>query len=57
MTKLLRFDITFDIPGDTVERVAKDDPGYLRWILSNMEDISEEDRDIIEAALTFRNRR
>lgn len=39
-----------------VEDVAVEDPGYLRWILENVEDIFHEDRDVIETALQFRKR-
>lgn len=40
-----------------VEDVAREDPSYLRWILENVEDINHEDRDVIEAALQFGNRK
>lgn len=41
----------------SVEDVAREDPSYLRWILENVEDIDHEDRDIIEVALQYGNRR
>lgn len=37
--------------------VAREDPFYLRWILETVEDINHEDRDVIEAALQFGNRK
>lgn len=43
--------------GYHVEDVARDDPGYLHWILENVEDIYHEDRDVIETAIQFRKRR
>lgn len=43
--------------GEHVEDVAREDPGYLRWILESVEDIHYEDRDVIETALKFRNRK
>lgn len=45
------------LQGDFVENVAKNDPSYLHWILENVEDIFHEDRDVIETALQFRNRK
>lgn len=37
--------------GDSVESIAKCDPGYLRWVISNAEDISEEDLQVIHSCL------
>jgi len=39
-----------------VEDIARDDPGYLRWILDNVEDISDEDRIVIETTLQYSRR-
>lgn len=39
-----------------IEDVASDDPGYLRWIVNSVEDISEEDRAIISGYLHYSNR-
>lgn len=38
----------------SVEDVAQEDPRYLRWIVNEVEDISEEDRDVIAAHLALR---
>lgn len=43
--------------GDDVESVAADDPGYLRWILDTVDDISDGDREVIETALRFGSKR
>lgn len=40
--------------GESIERVRRDDPGYLRWIVETVEDICEGDREIIQAALRRR---
>lgn len=43
--------------GETVEKVSRDDSGYLRWVVETIEDIVEEDRDVIETMLQRRRRR
>lgn len=45
---------TAGLEGESIERVRREDPGYLRWIVECVEDICEEDRDIIAAALRRR---
>lgn len=42
--------------GSLIEDLASDDPGYLRWIVDNVEDISHEDREIIATHLARRGR-
>lgn len=41
----------------SVEDIAREDPSYLRWIVENVEDISEEDREIIFQHIRFRRAR
>lgn len=33
--------------GEYVDDVAEEDPGYLRWIVEEVEDVSEEDWDVL----------
>lgn len=40
--------------GKSLEDVRDDDPGYLRWIIDTVEDISDEDQEIIETILRLR---
>lgn len=42
--------------GENVEDLAKSAPGYLRWVLEEVENIADEDRDIIQGALDFAGR-
>jgi len=42
--------------GKSLEDVRDDDPGYLRWIVQEVEDISEDDREIIETIVRLRYR-
>jgi hypothetical protein len=42
--------------GQSVEDVARDDPSYLRWVVAEVEDVSDGDRAVIEAALRYRGR-
>lgn len=39
--------------GEEVEAVAKDDPGYLRWVMEQ-DDCDDGDREVMRAALRFR---
>jgi hypothetical protein len=39
--------------GEPLSRVRRDDPGYLHWIIETVEDITDEDRAIIETALAM----
>lgn len=43
--------------GETVERVCREDPGYLRWILETVENILDEDRMVIQAMMDRGRRR
>ena len=42
--------------GEIVERVCLDDPGYINWIIDNVEDIVEEDLDMIKTQLAHSRR-
>jgi hypothetical protein len=42
--------------GESIDKVAGDDPGYLRWIVNNVESIMEEDREAISQTLTCADR-
>lgn len=42
--------------GEDIENVAQDDPSYLEWCLREMEDLSEEDREVIRTSLIFAKR-
>lgn len=39
---------------EEVNDVAQEDSPYLHWILDNVDDIDEEDREVIKSALKFR---
>lgn len=39
-----------------LEDVAAEDPGYLRWVLQNVEDLENDDRAVIEAAAGYSRR-
>jgi hypothetical protein len=43
--------------GELAEDIAETDPGYIRWIVDNVEDILEIDRDILSQYLTYAQRR
>jgi hypothetical protein len=38
------------------EDVVQDDPSYVRWIVNDVEDICEEDREVLSQLLTYRGR-
>lgn len=38
------------------EDIAKDDPSYVRWIVQDVEDISEEDREVLSQLLRHKGR-
>lgn len=38
---------------EDINDIAADDPGYLRWMLNSVDDLSEDDREVIRAALLF----
>lgn len=38
------------------EDIAKDDPSYVKWIVNDVEDICEGDREILSQFLTYRKR-
>jgi hypothetical protein len=38
------------------EDIAKDDPSYVKWIVSDVEDICEEDREVLSQLLVYRRR-
>lgn len=42
--------------GSDVNDIAADDPNYLHWMLDNVDDLSEDDREVIRAALMFAKR-
>lgn len=42
--------------GEDIESIAREDPQYLEWIVREVEDISDEDREVIQTALRFRKR-
>lgn len=42
--------------GELAEDVAKEDPGYIKWILQSVDDISEEDSTTLDALLRYRGR-
>jgi hypothetical protein len=42
--------------GELAERVAREDPRYLSWVLEDVEDLGENEREILEA-LKERTRR
>lgn len=37
--------------GESLEDIRETDPGYLRWIVEAVNDISDDDREIIETSL------
>lgn len=39
--------------GELIEDVASDDPSYLRWVVSEVEDISDEDRSLLAVHLKY----
>lgn len=42
--------------GEDINAIADDDPSYLRWMLDNVEQLTDDDREVIRAALRFANR-
>lgn len=42
--------------GEDINDIAIDDPGYLHWMLNNVDDLTEEDREIIRVALIYAKR-
>lgn len=42
--------------GDSAEDVAQDDPGYIRWILEEVVDISDEDHSVLTSLIDNRGR-
>lgn len=42
--------------GKLAEYVAQTDYAYVRWVVDNIEDISEEDREILASLLSFRRK-
>lgn len=42
--------------GELLEEVADIAPHYLLWIMEEVDDISDEDREVIEAQLAYRKR-
>lgn len=42
--------------GEDINAIAADDPSYLRWMLDNVEQLTDDDREVIRAALRFANR-
>lgn len=43
--------------GTNVEEVAQDDPGYLSWLVNDVEDCDDSDREVVEMAIRWRSRR
>jgi hypothetical protein len=39
--------------GELIEKVAADDPSYIRWIVGEVEDISDEDRNLLAVQLRY----
>lgn len=42
--------------GEDVNDIAKEDPEYLKWMLTSVDQLSDEDIEIINAALRFNRR-
>lgn len=42
--------------GSDINDIAADDPSYLHWMLNNVDDLSEDDREVIRVALQFAKR-
>lgn len=42
--------------GKDINDIATEDPGYLLWMLRNVEDLTEDDREVIRVALQFAKR-
>lgn len=38
------------------EDIVQDDPSYIRWVVNDVEDICEEDREVLSKLLNYRNR-
>lgn len=37
--------------GEMIERVVRDDPDYIRWIVESVEDIEDDEREILTTLL------
>lgn len=42
--------------GELAEDVAREDPSYIRWIVNDVEDISDDDREVLSQYLTYASR-
>lgn len=42
--------------GELVESVISEDPSYIRWIVNEVEDITEDDRDFLAQQLKYGRR-
>lgn len=42
--------------GEDINDIAADDPGYLTWMLNEVDSLTEDDREVIRAALQFAKR-
>lgn len=43
--------------GESAEDIADTDSSYIRWIVDNVEDILESDREVLSQYLTYAQRR
>lgn len=43
--------------GEYAEDIAETDPQYIRWIVNDVEDIVESDREVLAQYLTYAQRR
>lgn len=41
---------------EDINDIAADDPSYLTWMLNNVDDLTESDREVIRVALQFAKR-
>lgn len=42
---------------ELAEQVAVDDPSYVQWALDTVDDLADDDREVLEACMRFRNRK
>lgn len=42
--------------GQLAETIVKDNPAYIAWIVDNVENITDEERDLLSTMLKYRNR-
>lgn len=42
--------------GELAEEVAVEDPSYVNWVVEEVEDIDDTDRETLDACLSFRDR-